>query len=60
MYERIRKRYCKKIMEADNVEVANMILALLNVEDEVDITKPISEEDRENLLDWDESLKGMY
>ena len=60
MYERIRKRYCKKLMEVDNIEAANMILALLNVEDEVDITKPISEEDRENLLDWDESLKGMY
>lgn len=60
MYERIRKRYCKKLMEADNTEAANMILALLNVEDEVDITKPISEEDRENLSDWDESLKGMY
>ena len=38
MYERIRKRYCKKLMEADNIEAANMILALLNVEDEVDIT----------------------
>lgn len=60
MYERIRKRYCKKLMEADNVEAANMILALLSVEDGVDITKPISEEDMENLLDWDESLKGVY
>jgi hypothetical protein len=47
-------------MEADNIEAANMILALLNIEDEVDITKPISEEDMENLLDWDESLEGMY
>ena len=60
MYERIRKRYCKKLMEADNTEAANMILALLNVEDGVDITRPISKEDMENLLDWDESLEGMY
>lgn len=60
MYERIRKRYCKKLMEAGNTEAANMILALLSVEDEVDITRPISKEDMENLLDWDESLEGMY
>ena len=60
MYERIRKYYCKKIMEADDTEAANIILSFLHAEDEGCLTRPVSSEDKENLMDWNEDLEGRY
>lgn len=60
MYKNIRKHLCNKIMNVDDNEFGQLVRSLLYVEDEGYLNTPLTMEDKEQLDEWEEDLKGGY